>query len=53
MSQVRYYLDSEVKDAEFLRQTVKELQALIPVSAVTPKKRGRPRKANILPIKVE
>lgn len=28
-----------------LRQTITELQALIPVSAVTPKKRGRPRKA--------
>jgi len=26
-------------------ETIRELQALIPVSAVTPKKRGRPRKA--------
>jgi hypothetical protein len=26
------------------KETIKELQALVPVSAVTPKKRGRPQK---------
>ena len=30
---------------EDLQRTIHELQALVPVSAVTPKKRGRPRKA--------
>lgn len=47
MQSMRSCVNFDRMNIEALRETVNELSALVPVSAVTPKKRGRPRKVKL------